>query len=126
MLHRFTPFAVAIVMAIALPAHAQAEKEEKGTMERFGAAVDEKYEKTKEFFSDTAINARIKRRLLEDDQVSVKNISLTVDQGAVTVEGDAPSEEMAQRTLEIVRATEGVTGVTNKLQIIVREPSQAK
>src|SRR3989338_8915630 len=80
-------------------------EEKKGARERFGATVDEKVEKTKEFFSGSAVTARIKRRLFQDDTVPAKDIKVTVDNGVATLEGDAPGEETAQRALEIARAT---------------------
>lgn len=101
-------------------------EEKKGAMERFGAAVDEKVERTREFFSDSAVTARIKRRLFQDDLVPAKDIKVTVDNGVATLEGDAPSEEIAQRALEIARATEGVAQVENRLSIIHRTPSKSK
>lgn len=101
-------------------------EEKKGAMERFGATVDEKVEKTKEFFSDSAVTARIKRRLFQDDMVPAKDIKVTVDNGVATLEGDAPSEEIALRALEIARATEGVVKVENRISIIHRTPSKSK
>ena len=119
--------AVVLFLTILLGAAGPSLSEEKkGAMERFGATVDEKVEKTKEFFSDSAVTARIKRRLFQDDTVPAKDIKVTVDNGVATLEGDAPGEEIAQRALEIARATEGVVKVENRLSIIHRTPSKSK
>lgn len=116
-------FALGVLLGAVVPVSAG---DKKGAMERFGASVDEKVEKTKEFFSDAAVTARIKRRLFNDEMVPAKEIKVTVDNGVATLEGDAPSEEIAQRALDITLATEGVEKVENRLFIVHRTPSKSK
>jgi osmotically-inducible protein OsmY len=120
-------FAVVLALGVMLGAVGPASSQEKkGAMERFGASVDEKVERTKEFFSDAAVTARIKRRLFKDDIIPAKEIKVTVDNGVATLEGDASSEEIAQRALDITLATEGVEKVENRLSIVHRTPSKSK
>jgi hyperosmotically inducible protein len=120
-------FAVVISLTVLLGAAGPSPSEEKkGAMERFGSTVDEKVEQTKEFFSDSAITASIKRRLFQDDMVPARDIKVTVDNGVATLEGDALSEEIARRALEIAIATEGVVKVENRLSIVHRAPSKSK
>jgi hyperosmotically inducible protein len=101
-------------------------EETKGSMEKFGAAVDEKMGQTREFLSDASVTASVKRRLFQDDLVPGKDVKVVVDNGVATLEGDMPSEEIAQRALEITRATEGIVKVNNRLSIIQRTPSKSK
>lgn len=120
-------FAVMVSLGVLLGAVSPSQSEEKkGAMEKFGAAVDEKMEQTKEFFSDASVTANIKRRLFRDDMVPAKDIRVAVDNGAAILEGDVPSEEIAQRVVDITSATEGVVKVDNRLSIIHRTPSRSK
>lgn len=124
MKHRLVAvLALGVLLGATAPAWTE---EKKGAMERFGASVDEKVERTKEFFSDAAVTARVKRRLFKDDMVPAKEIRVTVDNGVATLEGDAPSEEIAQRAIDITLATEGVEKVENRLFIVHRTPSKSK
>jgi hyperosmotically inducible protein len=103
----------------------QSEETKRG-MEKFGAAVDEKVEQAKEFLTDASITANVKRRLFLDEQVPGKGVKVVVDNGVAILEGDMQSEEIAQRTIDIARATEGVVKVENRLSIIHRTPSKSK
>ena len=123
---RITKLVTVAVMAAMFSIPAWAGDDDKGTMEKFGAAVDKKLEDAREFFSDGAVKARIIRRLMEDDRVSAKDIRVNVNEGVATLEGDTPSEEIAQRVVDIAKATEGVKSVENKLSIITRVPSKTK
>lgn len=119
--------AVIVCLGLLLGAVSPSQAEEaKGAMERFGAAVDSKMERTKEFLSDASITANIKHRLFRDDLVPAKEVKVVVENGVAILEGDMPSEEIAQRALEITRATEGVVKVDNRLAIIHRTPSKSK
>ncbi|MBI5814916.1 MAG: BON domain-containing protein [Nitrospinae bacterium] len=103
-----------------------AADEQKGTMEKIGASMDDKWSSAKDFFSDSAVKARVVARIMKDDSVPARDISVSVNEGVATLSGDAPSDEIAQRAVDITRATEGVKDVVNKLNIIQRVPSQAK
>jgi hyperosmotically inducible protein len=118
-------FIVSLALLLGAAGPSQSE-ETKGAMEKFGAAVDKKMGQTREFLSDASVTANIKRRLFRDDLVPAKDIKVKVDNGVAILEGDMPSEEIAQRAVEIARATEGVVKVDNRLSIIQRTPSTSK
>ncbi|MGK7345548.1 MAG: BON domain-containing protein [Candidatus Nitrospinota bacterium M3_3B_026] len=119
---RKTFAALAAAALLAAPAFAQGE----GPMERVGKTIDEGVENARGFLSDAAITTRVKKRLIRDDYVSGFDIDVTTIDGRVTLEGDTPSEEVAQRAVEIARATEGVKSVDNRLWIVTRTPSKAQ
>jgi len=95
-------------------------------MERVGAAIDEGLEATKEFFSDSAITARVKKRFVRDEQVSAFDIRVATYDGLVILEGEAPSEDVAQRAVDIAKATKGVKNVENRIWIVRKAPSRAR
>jgi len=96
---------VTLTVAVSLVTSMAWAEEDKGTMERAGAALDRGVDRTKEFFSDVAITARIKQRLLEDEIVSVNDVAVKTVDGIVTLRGEVENETVAQRAMDIVRAT---------------------
>ena len=117
---------VALTVVVSLATSMAWAEEDKGAMERAGAALDRGVDRTKEFFSDVGITARIKQRLLEDEIVSVNDVSVKTVDGIVTLRGEIENESMAQRIMDIVRATKGVLNVKNKMILVVKKHSQAR
>ncbi len=117
---------LALLLMMACPATAQETGEEKGPMEKAGKFLDQGVIKARDFLSDSAITARIKRRLMEDEFVSVFDIKITTIDQMVIVEGDVQSEELATRVMGIVRATEGVKQAENRMMIYTKAPSKVE
>ncbi|KIE04856.1 hypothetical protein NF27_FN00050 [Candidatus Jidaibacter acanthamoeba] len=67
--------------------------------------------------SDTTITTKIKAKLAADSIASAYNISVETNQGVVTVSGKAPNQEAVDRTINIVKDTDGVREVKNNLTI---------
>ncbi len=95
-------------------------------MEKAGEFLDKGLEKGADFFSDSAVTARIKKRLFTDDKVSGFDIKITTRDGNVIVEGEIDSEELAKRALEIVRNTQGVKSAENHMTLISKSSSSAQ
>ncbi len=102
------------------------EEKEKGAMERAGSAIDSGVQKTKDFFSDSAITTRVKTRLFRDDYVSGLHTKIKTKNGICIVSGEAESEKLARRVMDIVRATRGVKGAENHMIIVTKTSSQVK
>lgn len=120
----FLMFAVSLGIIFAGPA--MAGNDDEGAFNRAGKSIDSGINKTKEFFTDSAITARVKKRLSRDDYVSVFNFNITTSKGVVTVKGEADSEKIAQRVIDITRATKGVKNVNNNIMIISKSPSSSR
>jgi len=118
--------ALAALVMMACPAVARDAGGDKGPMEKAGKFLDQGVIRARDFLSDSAITARIKRRLMEDEFVSVFDIKITTVDQRVIVEGDVKNEELATRTMGIVRATEGVKDAENHLMIYTQTPSKVK
>ena len=107
------------------PAFAEHEKEH-GAMEKAGAYVDDSIQSAKDLVTDSATTTRIKKRLFNDEYVSGFDIKITTREGVVIVEGNVESEALAQRAMDIVTATKGVTNAENHMKVVTTIHSNAK
>ena len=99
--NRFTSILGAIGMAIVLGACA-----ESATHRSTGQVVD-----------DATITARVKTAFAKDETVSAMSIDVDTYKGAVHLNGTVKSHEEAQRAVQLAQAVDGVTQVSNNLEI---------
>ncbi len=71
----------------------------------------------KETFSDSAITAKIKSKLAEEHFGSLTDVSVTTNNGVVTLSGSVPSEQARARVLDAARSSDGVMRVENDLTV---------
>ncbi len=70
------------------------------------------------FARDAEITAKIKAKLADERMSSLGHVRVDTDaKGAVVLSGNVRSQEEANKTVAIARATEGVTSVTNHLRV---------
>lgn len=117
--------AVLVFSAAASPVMAD-DQAEPGPIEKAGAFIDSGFNKTKSYFTDTAITSRVKNRLIRDEYISGFDIKVSTSQGTVTVTGEVDGENMARRVMAIVRATEGVQDARNELTVVTRASSTVR
>lgn len=79
---------------------------------RAGTAID-----------DAALTAKIKSKMVLDDLVKARDINVDTSDGVVTLQGTVHSEKERQRALDLVRQTDGVRDVKDRL-VIQRVRSQ--
>lgn len=72
---------------------------------------------TGEYADDTAITARVKLALANDDQVSALDTQVETFRGVVQLSGFADTREQAERAGMIARNVEGVKDVRNDIRI---------
>ena len=72
---------------------------------------------TSAYVVDTAITARIQTALIKDPHIKANEIDVQTSQGRVLLNGVVDSTAMAQRALEIARATPGVRTVYDKMTV---------
>lgn len=77
-------------------------------------------------WDDTALAARVKARLLVEKHVDGLDIKVTSKNGAVTLEGTAPTEEASQQASHLAAQTEGVASVDNRLKVQPQDSSGKK
>jgi hyperosmotically inducible protein len=67
--------------------------------------------------NDLVITAKVKAILAEDAQLSALRISVDTENAVVSLQGSAPSKDVAERATVLAKAVEGVNDVNNMLSI---------
>ena len=67
--------------------------------------------------SDSGLTAKIKGKLVEDEMTRFSDVSVTTNNGVVTLTGSVPDQEALTQVLSIARSSQGVTRVENDLTI---------
>ena len=67
--------------------------------------------------ADDRIYDDVRRRLADDADVRGAGLTVTVKDGAVTLEGRVHDEKSREKAARIAKRVKGVTGVTNKLKL---------
>jgi osmotically-inducible protein OsmY len=67
--------------------------------------------------SDSGVTAKIKGKLVEDEMTRFGAVSVTTNNGVVTLTGSVPDQEALKQAFSIARSSEGVTRVENDLTI---------
>lgn len=81
------------------------------------AAQPAHQESTGQYIDDSAISARVKTRLLHDNVTEGFNISVESYKGSVLLSGFVNSKDVVDHAEKITGSDDGVTTVTNELQV---------
>ncbi len=68
--------------------------------------------------SDSGLTAKIKGKLMEDEMTRFSAVSVTTNNGVVTLTGSVPDEEALRQVLRVASGSAGVTRVENDLTIV--------
>ena len=71
----------------------------------------------REAVSDSGLTAKIKGKLMEDEMTRFSAVSVTTNNGVVTLTGSVPDQEALTQVLGVARSCQGVTRVENDLTI---------
>lgn len=82
-----------------------------------GAKIDSSMKKVDTYMDDSAITAKVKGDLMDDDAVKSTDISVTTEKGVVTLSGFVTSQDLAERAVKIAGGVEGVVSVSDKLHV---------
>lgn len=74
-------------------------------------------------WDDAALAARVKAKLLLEKRANGLDIKVSSKEGAVMLEGTAPSEEASQQAGHLAAQTEGVVSVDNRLRVAPEDAS---
>jgi hyperosmotically inducible protein len=69
--------------------------------------------------SDSALTAKIKSKMVLDDEVKARDIDVDTSGTVVTLTGDVRSIDERNRAVRLARETKGVTKVIDKLRVRV-------
>lgn len=67
--------------------------------------------------SDASISAAIRRQLISDAIINANQITVSTEQGVVTVDGQVANTAIRERILSICNRTAGVRQVVSRLQV---------
>jgi hyperosmotically inducible periplasmic protein len=67
--------------------------------------------------SDSAVTTKVKSQLLANTTLRQADISVTTNNGVVTLSGQVPSEDVHQLALGVTRSTGGVNRVEDQLKV---------
>jgi len=82
-----------------------------------GCAGGKRLESTGEYFDDVAITAKVRASILENSQLSLRQINVETFKGIVQLSGFVDSSEIAAKATEVVRTIKGVKKVNNSLVV---------
>jgi len=124
---KFAATAVLLGLAMAMPAFAQetagdamhsAGQNLKQAGSDTAAAAEDVYHGTKIAVKDTAIDAKVKSALHNDQMLGSSEIHVSTSGGVVTLKGQVSSRAAADRARDIAARIEGVQRVNNQLMVV--------
>lgn len=74
-------------------------------------------EKTGVYVDDAWITSKVKSKMVADDTVKARDITVNTSKGVVTLSGTVGSWEESNKAAEIAHSVKGVTEVENHLRI---------
>lgn len=74
-------------------------------------------ESTGEYLDDTAITTKVKAQLINDKEISAREVNVETFKGVVQLSGFVSSNTDMDRAIQIARNVKGVKSVTNAMQL---------
>ncbi len=99
---KFWAWTAVLVLLLTLPACALFRSQEAATTGYIG---------------DSTITARVRTALIKDPHIKASEIQVLTNQGKVTLNGVVDDAAMAQRVLDVARATPGVRSIDDQLKL---------
>lgn len=89
-----------------------------GSMLALGACAEtSNQQSTGQYLDDTAITAKVKSKILQDEDLKVLQIGVTTYNGTVQLSGFVDTSTAKARASQVVRTVEGVKAVENDLVV---------
>lgn len=82
-----------------------------------GSKIDSSMKKVDGFMDDSAITAKAKAALVDDETIKSTDISVETQKGVVTLSGFVASQDQAEKAVALVKKVEGVQSVSDKLHV---------
>ncbi|ELY4674558.1 molecular chaperone OsmY [Cronobacter turicensis] len=89
----------------------------KSTADSAGQKIDSSMNKVGNFMDDSAITAKVKAALVDDEQIKSTDISVKTEKSVVTLSGFVESQAQAEEAVKIAKGVEGVASVSDKLHV---------
>lgn len=82
-----------------------------------GEAAQARLDETRAAMSDAAITVEVTAKIAQDKELEATKIDVKVSNGAVVLQGTAPTDAAAQRAVALAQGTSGVISVTSELKV---------
>lgn len=96
------------------------------TMDKAQASAESAGNKVGSFMDDSAITAKVKAALVDNDSIKSTDISVKTDKKVVTLSGFVQSQSQAEAVVAAAKAVEGVSSVSDKLHVRDSKESSMK
>lgn len=87
------------------------------TTESAGQKVNSSMSKVGNFMDDSTITAKVKAALVDHESIKSTDISVKTEEKVVTLSGFVESQAQAEEAVNVAKAVEGVTSVSDKLHV---------
>ena len=87
------------------------------TADNAESKIDSSMKKVDGFMDDSAITAKAKAALVDDEAIKSTDISVETQKGVVTLSGFVSSQDQAEKAVALVKKVEGVKSVSDKLHV---------
>lgn len=91
-----------------------------------GAKIDSSVNKVSNYMGDSAVTAKVKSALVDDDAIKSTDISVDTTNGVVTLSGFVASQAEADKAVAAAKNVEGVKSVSDKLHVRDAKEQSAK
>ncbi|MFH8135424.1 molecular chaperone OsmY [Pantoea osteomyelitidis] len=107
----------ALLSGSALAADSSMTEKAQQAADNAGSKVDSSMKKVGGFMDDSAVTAKAKAALVDDETIKSTDISVETHQGVVTLSGFVASPEQSEKAVALVKKVEGVKSVSDKLHV---------
>ncbi len=91
-----------------------------------GQKIDSTVTQAGHYMDDSAITAKVKSALMDNDGVKSTDISVKTEKGVVTLKGFVPSQGLALQAVKTARGVEGVKSVSDELHVKAQSSDSVK
>ncbi|QCR37255.1 molecular chaperone OsmY [Nissabacter sp. SGAir0207] len=91
-----------------------------------GDKIDSSVNKVSNYMGDSAVTAKVKSALVDDEAIKSTDISVDTTNGVVTLSGFVASQAEADKAVAVTKKVEGVTSVSDKLHVRDSKEQTAK
>lgn len=91
-----------------------------------GQKIDSSVTQVGHYMDDSAITAKVKSALMDNDAVKSTDISVKTEKGVVTLKGFVPSQGLALQAVKTARGVEGVKSVSDELHVKTQQSDSVK
>lgn len=106
-----------VMATSAVHAESSVTDKTKSAADTAGQKIDSSMNKVGNFMDDSAITAKVKAALVDDENIKSTDISVKTEKSVVTLSGFVESQAQAEQAVKTAKGVEGVQSVSDKLHV---------